>query len=195
MATAFNMLRPNDLIWSLHRRQLSQGQIADALRPARSGIPIRRACPPRTTPSICAIAISRTISRKGAWLIDGVTIDLEKVTIPDLQSRRQGRSYRARALGLHGSRHFGGRGALCAGGLRPYRRRDQSGRASRNISIGPAGPSASSSRDGSSGQGAQGHHGGPIGLPGSSGRRRNAWPRACPAAASSRRSRMRRGFM
>ena len=33
MAGAFNMLRPNDLIWSYLRQQLSEGQGAAALRP------------------------------------------------------------------------------------------------------------------------------------------------------------------
>ena len=92
----------------LLRQQLPQGQRADALRPPGLELRTRRACPPPTTTSTCATAISRTTCRTGAWCSSGKTIDLEKVTIPiyELASRED---HIAPARGVF-------RGAKCFGG-------------------------------------------------------------------------------
>ena len=139
MANAFNMLRPNDLIWPYVVNVYMKGH-----RPSRStsstGTRIRRACRRPTTPSICATATSRTSSPKGEMEIGGVKLDLKKVKIPIFNlAAREDHIAPARSVfaGLEGLRRPGG---LCARRIGPYRRRCQPGRASRNTSSGPGGP-------------------------------------------------------
>ena len=67
MANAFNMLRPNDLIWPYVMNDYLKGQAPMPVRPAATGIPTRPACRPPTTPSTCATATSRTSSPRARW--------------------------------------------------------------------------------------------------------------------------------
>ena len=66
MANAFNMLRPNDLIWPYVVNVYMKGK-----RPSRStcstGTPIPRGCLRPTTRSTCATAISTTSSPRARW--------------------------------------------------------------------------------------------------------------------------------
>ena len=86
MANAFNMLRPNDLIWPYVVNVYMKGK-----RPSRStcstGTPTPPACRPPTTPSTCATATSRTSSPRARWSSAGVKLDLKKVRCRSSTSR------------------------------------------------------------------------------------------------------------
>ena len=108
MATAFNMLRSNDLIWPYVDQQLSCAARSRSPSTSCTGIPTRRACRRRTIRSICATAISRTSSRKGQMTIGGVTLDLGKVTMPIYNlATREDHIAPAKSV-LLGSKFFGG---------------------------------------------------------------------------------------
>ena len=62
MANAFNMLRPDELIWTYFVNNYLKGKEPDAVRPAGVERRTRRACRPPITTSTCVTAICRTTS-------------------------------------------------------------------------------------------------------------------------------------
>ncbi len=66
MATAFNMLRPNDLIWSPVIRAILGASRRDRSA-SKVGIPMRLASPRRVIPTISETSISITSLRKARW--------------------------------------------------------------------------------------------------------------------------------
>ena len=122
MANAFNMLRPNDLIWPYVVNNYLKGQApfpfdllywnSDSTRmPAANHAFYLRHC-----------YLENTLSR-GAMEIGGVKLDLGKVKIADLQPRHARRSYRARALGPERLGAIRRPGDIRSGRVRPHRRR------------------------------------------------------------------------
>ncbi len=125
MASAFNMLRSNDLIWPYVVNNYMKGKApfpfdllfwnADSTRmPAANHSYYLRNC-----------YLENNIA-KGKAEIAGVRIDMSKVTLPVYDLCHARRPYRPAPLGLHRRRADVRPGALRAGGLRPYCRRGQS---------------------------------------------------------------------
>ena len=124
MATAFNLLRSNDLIWPYVVNNYLKGKEplpfdllywnADATR-----------MPAPTTPSTCATAIWRTRSPRGASRSPAKRIDLSKVTVPVYNlATREDHIAPAKSVFV-GSAFLRRAGALRADRLRPHRRRGQ----------------------------------------------------------------------
>ena len=107
MASAFNMLRPNDLIWSYWVNNYLKGKepMAFDLLVWNSDSTRMPAANHRFYLRHCYLQNDLT---KGRMVIEGKTINLKNVKIPDLRTRHQGGPHRARALGLHRSKVFGG---------------------------------------------------------------------------------------
>ena len=125
MATTFNMLRANDLIWSFVINYLMGKDPfpfdllfwnADATRM------------PATMHSyyLRNMYQKNLLVQPGGLTIDNVPIDLGKIADPGLPAGRQGGPHRARQVGLQGDADLLRPGALHAGGLGPHRRRRQS---------------------------------------------------------------------
>ena len=177
MATAFNMLRPNDLIWPYVVNNYMKGKEpfpfdllywnSDSTRmPAANHAFYLRNC-----------YLENKLA-KGEMELGGVQLDLEEGEDPDLQSRGARGPHRAGALGVRRLEGFRRPGRLRAGGLGPHRRRRQPGRPSRNTSTGPAGRSKASSRTGSPRRRSIPAPGGRTGSRGSRSRRPKRVPRA-----------------
>ena len=124
MANAFNMLRPNDLIWPYMINNYLKGRApmpfdllywnSDSTRmPAANHAFYMRNC-----------YLENKLT-KGEMVLDNVRLDLKKVTDPDLQSRRQGGPHRPCPLGLRRLEGLRRQGRLRHGRLRPHRRRRQ----------------------------------------------------------------------
>ena len=124
MATAFNMLRSGDLIWPYVVNNYMRGKDplpfdllywnADSTRMAAANHSYYlRNC-----------YLENTLSQ-GKMELAGHTLSLARHQDPGLQPRHQGRPHRAGALGLPRLAIFRRQGRLCAGRLRPYRRRGQ----------------------------------------------------------------------
>ena len=127
MANAFNMLRPNDLIWSYWVNNYLKGKepMAFDLLVWNSDSTRMPAANHNFYLRHCYLQNDLT---NGRMTIEGQTLDLKKVTIPVYDLATQGGPHRAGALGLHRREILRRPGALCALGLRPYRGRRQSRR-------------------------------------------------------------------
>ena len=127
MANAFNMLRPNDLIWSCYVNNYLKGK-----EPMPFDLPVWNSDSTRMPAAnhnfyLRHCYLQNDLSN-GRMVLGGRTLDLKKVTIPiyDLATRED---HIAPARGVfNGVKCFGGPVALCIGRLGPYRRRRQSGR-------------------------------------------------------------------
>ena len=125
MATAFNMLRPNDLIWRY---------MVDVYLKGRAPMPFDLLFWNSNSTRMPAANHSFYLRNcylennlsQGRMVIDRGEDRSQPDHRSDLQSRGEGRSYRACALDLRGLAAFRRRCPLCAGRLRTYRRRDQS---------------------------------------------------------------------
>ena len=127
MAQAFNMLRPNDLIWSYYVNNYLKGKEpmpfdllvwnSDSTRmPAANHKFYLRHC-----------YLQNDLSN-GRMVLGGKTLDLRKVTIPVYELAAQGGPHRSCPLGVHRRQVLRRSGALRDGGLGPYRWRRQSSR-------------------------------------------------------------------
>ena len=195
MANAFNMLRSNDLIWPYVINNYLRGKApmpfdllywnSDATRmPAANHSFYLRNC-----------YLDNKLT-KGEMTIAGVKLDLGKVTVPVYNlATREDHIAPAKSAFL-GSKFFGGPVRFVLVGLRPHRRRGQSagqgevpvldrrqGRHRHARSLARRRPRSIPAR------------GGRTGSSGSSRTAPTRCRRASPAAASSRRSRTRRGGM
>ena len=127
MANAFNMLRPNDLIWSYFVNNYLKGKEpmpfdllvwnSDSTRmpAANHSFYLRH----------CYLAEQ---SRERTMEIGGETLDLAKVTIPVYELAAREDHIAPAQVGLHRRQVVRRPGALRARRLRPYRRRRQSRR-------------------------------------------------------------------
>ena len=124
MANAFNMLRPNDLIWSYYVNNYLKGKDpmpfdllvwnSDSTRmPAANHKFYLRHC-----------YFQNDLSQ-GRMELGGVRLDLEQGDDPGLRACDKGGSHRAGALGLHRREELRRTGALRHGGLGPYRGRGE----------------------------------------------------------------------
>ena len=121
MATAFNLLRSNDLIWPYVINNYLKGKEPppfdllywNSMRPA---------CRRRTTRSICAQLLPEEPAQQGRMVIGGKLKDI-KVPIYNLATRED---HIAPAKSVLLGSKFSAAGALRAGRLRPHRRRRQS---------------------------------------------------------------------
>ena len=148
MANAFNMLRPNDLIWPYVVNNYLKGQAplpfdllywnsnSTRMPAANHAFYLRN----------CYLENKLT---KGEMVLDNVRLDLKKVKIPIFNLAAKRGPHRACALGLRRLEGLRRAGRLRHGGLRPHRRRRQPEPASRNTSSGPAARRRASSRTGS----------------------------------------------
>ena len=127
MANAFNMLRPNDLIWSYYVNNYLKGKEpmpfdllvwnSDSTRmPAANHKFYLRHC-----------YLQNDLSN-GRMVLGGKTIDLGQGDHPDLRAGVARGPHRPRPRGVQGRQVLRRSGAVRAGRLRPYRRRRQSGR-------------------------------------------------------------------
>ena len=174
MANAFNMLRPNDLIWPYVVNVYMKGKApfpfdllywnSDSTRmPAANHAFYLRNC-----------YLENKLA-KGEMEIDGVKLDLKKVKIPIFNlAAREDHIAPARSVFL-GSQAFGGPVEYRARGFGPYRRRGQPGRQAEIPVL--DGRRRRRGRIGGvdrEGHGASRAPGGPIGSHGSRSRRRSA---------------------
>ena len=139
MANAFNMLRPNELIWSFVVNNYLKGKApmafdllawnSDSTRmPAANHAFYLRNC-----------YLGNKLT-EGEMVIGGETLDLGRVDDPGLQPRDPRGPHRAGAVGLHRREVLRRPDALRAGRVRAHRRRGQSaGQAEISILVGPAG--------------------------------------------------------
>ena len=137
MATAFNLLRSNDLIWPYVVNNYLRGKKpfpfdilywnSDATRmPAANHSFYLRNC-----------YLDNKLT-KGEMEVGGVKLDLKKIKVP-LYNLATREDHIAPAKSVSdGLSVFRRQGEICAGGFRPYCRRRQSAQPGRNISIGPA---------------------------------------------------------
>ncbi len=127
MAQAFNMLRPNDLIWSYYVNNYLKGKEpmpfdllvwnSDSTRmPAANHKFYLRHC-----------YFQNDLSN-GRMTLSGQTIDLEKGDDPDLRTGVERGPHRSRPRRVQGGQVLRRPGALRRRRLRPYRRRRQPGR-------------------------------------------------------------------
>jgi polyhydroxyalkanoate synthase len=127
MANAFNMLRPNDLIWSYVVNNYISRQGADGFRPA--GVELRLHPHDGGEPLVLsAQLLPQQQSHQGR---DGARRRQARPRQgdgPNLQSGLARGSHRAGEIGVHRRAIFRRTDALCDGGLGPYRRRRQSRR-------------------------------------------------------------------
>ncbi len=127
MANAFNMLRPNDLIWSYYVNNYLKGKEPmpfDLLVWNSELDPHARRQPQVLSAPL--LSAERSVERThGARRQDARPQEGDD---PDLRTGDEGRPHRPCPLGVHGSQMLRRPGALCDGGLRPYRRRRQPGR-------------------------------------------------------------------
>jgi len=115
MANAFNMLRPNDMIWSYVVNNYLKGIGADGLRPFDLEFTIRLACRAPIIRNICAIAIWRTNSPRAKW--PWATRCLRSARSRSrLQSRGQGRHIAPARSVFNGAKLFGGEMRYVMGG-------------------------------------------------------------------------------
>ena len=194
MATTFNMLRANDLIWSFVVNNYLMGK-----DPFPFDLLFWNADATRMPAAMHSYYLrnmyqKNLLAKPGGLTIDNVPIDLAQDHDPDLPAGRQGRPHRAGQVGLQGDADLLRPGALHAGGLGPHRRRGQSA-ARQEVP-------ALAERDGEEPADARGmarRRARSIpargGTTGTSGCRRSRAPRcrrACRAAAACPRSRTRR---
>ena len=183
MANAFNMLRPNDLIWSYYVNNYLKGKEpmpfdllvwnSDSTRmPAANHKFYLRHCYLQNDLSNGRMVLERQDARP------------QEGDDPGLRAGDARGPHRPCPLGVHRGQMLRRTGALRDGRLRPYRGRRQSARASRNISFGRAGRRRASSRPGSPRPRRRRAPGGPTGSNGSPPRRRRKSPPASPATAS-----------
>ena len=125
MAQAFNMLRPNDLIWSYYVNNYLEGQRADALRspglelqldPHARGEP--QVLPPPLLPSERPVERANGTRRQDARPRES--------NDPGLRAGVKGRPHRPCPIGVHRREMLRRTGALRHGWLGPHRRRRQS---------------------------------------------------------------------
>ena len=127
MANAFNMLRPNELIWSYYVNNYLKGKEpmpfdllvwnSDSTRmPAANHTFYLRHC------------YLQNDLTNGRMTLGGETIDLKKVTIPIYELAANEDHIAPARVGVQGRQMFRRAGALRDGGLRPYRGRRQSRR-------------------------------------------------------------------
>ena len=126
MATTFNMLRANDLIWSFVVNNYLMGK-----DPFPFDLLFWNADATRMPAAMHSYYLrnmyqKNLLAQPGGLAIDNVPIDLAQDHDPGLPAGRQGRPHRARQVGLQGDAALLRAGALHAGGLGPYRRRRQS---------------------------------------------------------------------
>ena len=126
MASAFNMLRPNELIWNYVVENYLKGKEpmpfdlltwnSDSTRmPAANHSFYLRNC-----------YLDNKLA-KGEMVVANVKLDLKKVTIP-IYNLAAKEDHIAPARSVYtGAKLFGGPNALCSGGIRAYRWRRQSG--------------------------------------------------------------------
>ena len=127
MANAFNMLRPNDLIWSYWVNNYLKGKepMAFDLLVWNSDSTRMPAANHRFYLRHCYLQNDLTNDR---MVIEGRTVSLQQGDDPGLRSRRARGPHRAGAFGVHRREILRRPGALCDVGLRPYRGRGQSRR-------------------------------------------------------------------
>jgi polyhydroxyalkanoate synthase len=126
MATTFNMLRANDLIWSFVVNNYLMGK-----DPFPFDLLFWNADATRMPAAMHSYYLrnmyqKNLLVKPGGLVIDNVPIDLRKISIPVYLQAWQGRPHRARQVGLQGDADLQRPGALHAGGLGPHRRRRQS---------------------------------------------------------------------
>ncbi|WEK48906.1 MAG: hypothetical protein P0Y66_14085 [Candidatus Kaistia colombiensis] len=194
MTASFNMLRSNDLIWSYVVNNYFRGREpipfdllywnSDATRmPAANHSFYLRNC-----------YLDNKLA-EGELSVDGKPLSLGDVTIPIYNLATRDDHIAPPRSVFFGSSFFGGPVDLRAGRLRPHRRRDQPALARQVPVLDRPAPHG----DGLDWMARQPRSipapGGRIGRPGSRRRTTRAPRRARPAAARSRRSRMRRAAM
>ena len=136
MATTFNMLRANDLIWSFVVNNYLMGK-----DPFPFDLLFWNADATRMPAAMHSYYLRNMYQKNllvqpGGLVIDDVPIDLRQDHDPGLPAGRQGRPHRARQVGLQGDADLLRAGALHAGGLGPHRRRRQSAAQRRSTSTG-----------------------------------------------------------
>ena len=183
MANAFNMLRPNELIWSYYVNNYLKGKEpmpfdllvwnSDSTRmPAANHKFYLRHC-----------YLQNDLSN-GRMVLGGKTLDLKKVTIPVYELATKEDHIAPARGGVHGRQMLRRAGPLRARRLRPYRRRRQPGRQA-EIPVLDRRPAArASSTTGSPKRRKRRARGGPTGSNGSPPRRPTRSPPASPATAS-----------
>ena len=193
MANAFNLLRSNDLIWPYVISNYLKGKEpppfdllywnSDATRmPAANHSFYLRNC-----------YLENRLS-KGTMVIGGERLDLKKREDPDLQSRHPRGPHRAGAVGPPRLEVLRRPGAVRARRLGPYRRCDQSPRQDEvPVLDGTQAHQRQSRAVARQGQGAPGFLVAGLADLAQAAARPPRCPPASPAAASSPRSRMRRG--
>ena len=126
MATTFNMLRANDLIWSFVVNNYLMGK-----DPFPFDLLFWNADATRMPAAMHSYYLrnmyqKNLLSQPGGIVIDNVPIDLRKITIPVyIQAGKEDHIAPAQ-VGLQGDADLQRPGPLHAGGLRPHRRRRQS---------------------------------------------------------------------
>ena len=124
MAQAFNMLRPNDLIWSYYVNNYLKGK-----EPMPFDLLVWNSNSTRMPEANHKFYLRHCYLQNdlsnGRMELGGKTLDLRKVTIPVYELASQGGPYRPGPLGVHRREVLRRSGALRDGGLRPYRRRRQ----------------------------------------------------------------------
>ena len=194
MASAFNMLRPEDLIWSFVVNNYMKGKppLAFDLLAWNSDSTRMTAANHLTYLRECYL---ENRLAKGKAKFGGKTLDLSKITDPRLSSGDARGSYRPGEIRLHRRQASWRQGPLCARRFRPHRGCRQSGRQAEISILARQGPQRANSRTGSRARPSTKEAGGLIGSNGSSVNRAPKCRRGCRAKEGCRRSAMRRVSM